>query len=153
MIRVWSASRLATDAGGWRQIGRAGLPMIWPVFRDADSETASQANETHPADDDANYGKTMRDLVAGAVRRLGTSAQPEAYADAAVRRLVPDTLPYRVGTPAVFGFTGFNGRALGDNAPEVMFSLVTNSAVGTGLPPAGTAHSRTDAFPYLAPAR
>jgi hypothetical protein len=152
IIRVWSTTRLATDAGGWRQIGRAGLPMIWPVFRDADSDTASEANGTHPADDAANYGKTIRDLVASTVRRLGTSARPEAYADAVCQRLTPDTLPYQVGTPATFGFTDFNGRLLGDNAPEVVFSLVTNSAVSTGLPAAGTASTRTGAFPFVVPA-
>jgi hypothetical protein len=151
-IQVWSVTRLATDAGGWRQIGRAGLPMIWPVFRDADSETASHANETHPADDAVNYGKAIRDLVAATIRRLGTSARPDAYADAVVQRLLPDTLPYRVGTPAIFGFADFNGRTLGDNAPEVVFSLVTNSAVSTGLPAGMSASTRSDSFPYVVPA-
>ena len=152
IIRVWSATRLATDTGGWRQTSRAGLPMIWPVFRDADSDSASQANETHPADDAENYGKTIRDLVAATIHRLGTSARPDAYADAVAQRLLPDSLPYQVATPAIFGFTDFNGRALGDNAPEVVFSLITNSAVNTGLPPAVSADSRTDAFPYVVPA-
>ncbi|MCY1139676.1 DUF4331 family protein [Actinoplanes sp. Pm04-4] len=152
IIRVWSTTRLATDAGGWRPIGRAGLPMIWPIFRDADSDAASAANEAHPADDSAAYGKGMRELVAATVRRLGTTERPEAYAEAVVQRLLPDALPYQVGTPAVFGFTDFNGRALVDNAPEVVFSLVTNSAVGTGLPPAATADTRQEAFPYVVPA-
>ena len=152
-IRVWSTTRLATDSGGWRQISRAGLPMIWPVFRDADSDTASQANATHPADDDTNYGKTIRDLVSGTVGRLGTSTQPQAYAEGVALRLTPDTLPYEVGTPAIFGFNGFNGRALADNAPEVVFSLVTNSAVSTGLPPSTTNHARTETFPYVVAAR
>jgi hypothetical protein len=152
MIRVWSAAVLATDAGGWRQVGRAGLPMIWPIFRDAESEAASQANETHPADDPVNYTKAIRDLVAGTIRRLGTSARPDAYAEGVAERLIPDTLPYQVGTAAIFGFTNFNGRTLGDNTPEVVFSLVTNSAVSTGLPPAATADTRSDAFPYVVPA-
>jgi hypothetical protein len=151
-IRVWSTTRLATDDGGWRPIGRAGLPMIWPIFRDADSDTASQANQTHPADDEVNYGKTIRDLISGAVGRLGTSAHPHAYAETVASRLIPDTLPYRVGSPAIFGFAGFNGRALSDNAPEVVFSLVTNTAVSTGLPPATTAGTRTGTFPYVVPA-
>jgi hypothetical protein len=150
-ISVWSATRLATDAGGWRQVGRAGLPMIWPVFRADDSDASSEANTTHPADDEANYGKAIRDLVAGTIRRLGTSARPDAYADAVGRRLLPDLLPYRIGSPAVFGFAGFNGRTLGDNAPEVVFSLVTNSAVSTGLPPAASADTRRDDFPYVVP--
>jgi Domain of unknown function (DUF4331) len=152
MIRVWSTARLATDAGGWRQIGRTAMPMIWPIFRDADSNAASHANETHPSDDAASFGRTMCDLVTATVRRLGTSARPEAYAQAVVERLLPDALPYQVGTPAVFGFTDFNGRALADNAPEVVFSLVTNCAVSTGLPPGSTADTRRPAFPFVVPA-
>ncbi|GAA0228603.1 DUF4331 family protein [Cryptosporangium japonicum] len=146
-IRVWSVAKLATDAGGWRQINRAGLPMIWPIFRDAESDVASESDQTHPADDRANYAKTITDLVAGVVTRRGTSARPDAYAAAVTERLTPDTLPYRVGTPAVFGFAGFNGRHLADNAPEVMFSLVTNSAVTTGL----SAPASSDTFPYVVP--
>ncbi|SCG77438.1 protein of unknown function [Micromonospora humi] len=152
MIRVWSTTRLATDAGGWRQTSRAGMPMIWPLFRDADSEAASAANGTHPADDWANYSSSIQAQVAAAVRRMGTTARPEAYALDVVRRILPDTLPYQVGTPAVFGFTDINGRGLGDNAPEVMFSLVTNSAVGTGLPAALTEDIRGATFPYVVPA-
>ena len=26
---VWCATKLATDAGGWRQVNRAGHPMMW----------------------------------------------------------------------------------------------------------------------------
>jgi hypothetical protein len=37
-------------------------------------------------------------------------------------RVVPDVLPYLVGTPTTFGFAGRNGRTLADNAPEVMLS-------------------------------
>jgi hypothetical protein len=49
----------------------------------------------------------------------------------------------------MFGFTDFNGQRLGDNAPEVMFSLVLNAAVGTGP---GTAGSRSDTSPFVVPA-
>jgi hypothetical protein len=64
-------------------------------------------------------------------------------------RLLPDVLPYRIGTPAGFSFAGFNGRTLGDNAPEAMFSLVTNSAISSGLPPTDAADTRSPRFPYV----
>jgi hypothetical protein len=150
-IRVWSVAKLATDAGGWRQINRAGHPMMWPIFRDADSEAASEANQTHPADDRDNYAKTISDLVAGVVARRGTAARPSAYAASVSARLTPDTLPYRIGSPAVFGFAGFNGRHLTDNAPEVMFSLATNCAVPTGLLATQATDTRSDTFPYVVP--
>jgi hypothetical protein len=66
-------------------------------------------------------------------------------------RLLPDLLPYRIGTPAAFSFAGFNGRTLADNAPEVMYGLVTNSAVPTGLRPEHAAETRQDKFPYVVP--
>ena len=58
---------------------------------------------------------------------LGTSEDPEGYGESVARKLFPDVLPYVVGTPATYGFAGFNGRTLADNAPEAMLSLVLNS--------------------------
>jgi hypothetical protein len=150
-IATWCTAKLATDAGGWRQVGRTGLPMIWPLFRDAGTEAASHANETHPADDIAHYRDAICGLVTSVVRRRGTSDRPEQYAADVVGRLLPDTLPYVVGSPAQFGFAGFNGRRLTDNAPEAMFSLTTNSAIGTGLR-AGDIKRSQSAFPFVVPA-
>jgi len=149
-VATWSTTKLATDAGGWRQVGRAGLPMIWPIFRDADSDEASRANETHPARDGESYAAAIGDLVAAVVGHRGRAEQPRGYADAVMRRIVPDLLAYTVGTPATFGFAEFNGRRLTDYAPEAMFSLATNSAITTGLVPEGPCYQT--AFPYVVPA-
>jgi hypothetical protein len=66
--------------------------------------------------------------------------------------LLPDLLPYVIGTPATYGFAVRNGRPLADNAPEVMLSLVTGTAIPSGLKPAATGHLRTAGFPYVLPA-
>ena len=58
-------------------------------------------------------------------------------------------LPYMVGTPANYGFAVRNGRTMADNAPEVMFSLVTGTAVPTGLTPAVAEQYRNQQFPYV----
>jgi hypothetical protein len=151
-IGVWSTIKLATDAGACWQVNRAGFPMMWPLFRADDGRYAGDTNTTHPVDDLANDGKHVADLVAGLVAARGTCDDPAGYGAALARRLLPDVLPYRTGTRAGFDFSRHNGRALGDNAPEVMFSLVTNSAVATGLTAAGTAHTRGARFPYVVPA-
>jgi hypothetical protein len=39
-----------------------------------------------------------------------------------------------------------------DNAPEAMLSLVTNTAVPSGLTPATSAQQRAAAFPHVIPA-
>jgi hypothetical protein len=57
-----------------------------------------------------------------------------------------------IGTPAVYGFTGSNGRTLADNAPEAMLSLVTNMAVPSGLKPSVAREQRDSSFPYVVPA-
>jgi len=153
-IGVWAAAHLATDAGGWRQVNRAGIPMVWPLFRaigdQDDSAEYLMDTAAHPADDQANDGDRVAALVAAAARRTGVR-DPDDYGSTVARRLLPDVLPYRVGTPAAFSFAGYNGRALADNAPEVIYGLVTNTAVPTGLTAASAAETRQDKFPYVVP--
>jgi hypothetical protein len=149
IIGTWITTKLATDAGGWRQINREGHPMMWPIFRPIDSDWASDANMRHPNADAKEDGTRIAALIAGVVAANGTASDPAAYGESVVRRLMPDVLPYRLGTPASFGFLGFNGRALSDNAPEAMFSLVLNKATTTGL----TAAKHNDKFPYVVSAK
>jgi len=68
------------------------------------------------------------------------------------REIFPDVLPYVVGTPATFGFAVRNGRTLADNAPEVMLSFVTGTAVPSGLTPGVAVDQRRSVFPYVIPA-
>ena len=150
-IAVWAAAKLATDAGGWQQVNRAGIPMMWPLFRalggDDDSVEYQRDTTARPADDRANDTDRIAAFVATAVRGTGVR-DPDDYGRAVADRLLPDVLSYRVGTTAAFTFAGFNGRALADNAPEVMYGLITNSAVPTGLM-AAASQTRQDEFPYI----
>jgi hypothetical protein len=154
-VRVWGTTKLATDAGGWRQINRAAIPMVWPLFRalGGDDDSGEYRRDTlgHPADDRANDEARITEMVTAAARNTGT-ANPEAYGAAVAQRLLPDLLPYQVGTTAAFSFAGFNGRSLADNAPEVMYGLVTNSALPSGLQAGDAAETRQDDFPYVVPA-
>jgi hypothetical protein len=149
---IWAATKLATDAGGWRQINRAGFPMMWPIFWPDDTDFSDPSNTRHPAEDFGADGAGMAAQVAAVVAAAGTSADPQSYGRAVARELLPDVLPYVVGTPAVFGFVTRNGRTTADNAPEAMLSLVTGMAVPSGLRPAGTADQRAATFPYVVPA-
>jgi len=146
---VWCTTKLATDAGGWRQINRAGHPMMWPIFWPDDTVFDNPANTRHPSADFAAVGKYIGDQVAAVVAAAGTSDDPEGYGQAVARELFPDVLPYVVGTPASYGFAGRNGRTLADNAPEAMLSLVLDTAVPSGLTPAVNGHLRDKSFPYV----
>jgi hypothetical protein len=148
---VWSATKLATDSGGWRQINRAGHPMMWPIFWPDDTDFSSPANVRHPSEDYSADGRHLAEQVAATVSAGGTSGDPQGYGKIVARRLFPDVLPYVVGTAATYGFGAFNGRALADNAPEAMLSLVTNTAVPSGLKPSVAGHLRDSRFPYVVP--
>ncbi|MEU4095951.1 DUF4331 family protein [Streptomyces sp. NPDC026673] len=148
---VWCATKLATDAGGWRQINRGGHPMMWPIFWPGDTDFSNPANTRHPSQDRAAVGEFIAGQVTAVVAATGTCADPEGYGRAVAEQLFPDVLPYVVGTLATYGFAGRNGRPLADNAPEAMLSLVTNTAVPAGLKPSVTQHLRTNRFPYVVP--
>jgi len=104
----------------------------------------------------ARHGRSLRDLsVAVALADGSFSVLPELAGIGVTEFVVvatPDVLPYQIGTPAIYGFARRNGRPLADNAPETMLSLVTSTAVPTGLTPATTAHLRDTSFPYVIPA-
>jgi hypothetical protein len=126
--------------------------MMWPIFWPTDTDFSNPANTRHPSQDAVASGEHIAGHVAAVVAATGTSADPEGYGQTVARQLLPDVLPYQIGTPASFGFTVRNGRRLADNAPEVMLSLVTNTAVPTGLRPSVAEHQRTGRFPYVVPA-
>jgi hypothetical protein len=151
-IGVWCATKLATDAGGWRQVNRAGHPMMWPIFWPDDTDFSNPANARHPSEDLAADGSHLAGLVAAVVAASGTSDDPQGYGQAVAGELYPDVLPYVVGTRAAYGFAGRNGRTQADNAPEVMLSLVAGTAVPSGLKPAVAGRQRTGSFPYVVPA-
>jgi hypothetical protein len=151
-IGVWAATKLATDSGGWRQINRAGHPMMWPIFWPDDTQFTHPANTRHPSEDVDSDGKSIAELIAAAVAASGTSDDPGAYGQIVARELFPDVLSYVIGTPASYGFASRNGRTMADNAPEAMLSLVVNTAVPSGLKPSVSQQYRAASFPYVVPA-
>ncbi|GEC06233.1 hypothetical protein SSP24_38880 [Streptomyces spinoverrucosus] len=148
-IGVWGLASLATDAGGWRPVNRAGLPMIHPLFTQFDEDLGDRLNENVPSDDVQLHGKLLTEKVAGVVRAYGTAEDPEAYARTVVERILPNVLPYTVGTPAAYGFAGWNGRSLTDNAPDVMFSFAANTPVTLGIGKESVTARPPSGFPYV----
>lgn len=148
-IGVWALSTLATDAGGWRSINRAGLPMIHPLFTPFNEDLGDRLNGGSPATDVDTFADTVISAVAAAVAATGTASDPTAYAQAVADRLLPNVLPYTVGTSAVFGFASWNGRSLIDNAPDVMCSLATNTPVSLGIGKETVSPRPSMVFPYV----
>ena len=90
---VWCATKLATDAGGWRQINRFGHPMMWPIFWPNDTDFSDPANTRHPSEDFNAMGQYIGEQVAAVVAASGTSDDPQGYGQTVARRLFPTSCP------------------------------------------------------------
>lgn len=148
-IGLWAVASLQTDAGGWRSINRVGLPMIPPLLTQFDEQLGNDINTGAPRDDWANYGERVAAKFAAVVAANGTATDPAAQGHAIARRLFPNILPYKVGSPAAFSFADFNGRSLIDNCPDVMFSLAMNAPVNSGLDRTSVTPAPSNTFPYV----
>jgi hypothetical protein len=148
-IRVWALASLATDAGGWRPINRAGLPMIHPLFTRHNEDLGNRLNAGRPADDFETYGALFTKSIAGVVGANGTADDPRAYGEKVAHRFLPNLLPYTVGTPAAFGFAEWNGRSLTDNASDVMFSIASNTPIRLGIGKDSVSSKPSKIFPYV----
>jgi hypothetical protein len=148
-VGIWAVSTLATDAGGWRSINRVGLPMIHPLFTQFNEDLGNRLNAGFPHDDFATHGERVKKAVAGVVAAYGTAEDPQAYAETVAHRFCPNILPYEIGTPAVFGFVGWNGRSLTDNTPDVMFSLAANTPIRLGIGKESVTSKPSHSFPYV----
>ena len=148
-IGVWAVATLATDAGGWRSINRIGLPMLPPLFAQYNEDLGNRLNAGRPADDFATWGEAITKKIAAVVAAYGTAEDPHAYGEKIAHRLFPNMLPYEVGTQASLGFTGWNGRSLIDNAPNVMFSTAANTPISLGIGKESVTSKPRTAFPYV----
>jgi hypothetical protein len=143
-VHAWASVSLhghAPDA----QISRWGLPLITHLFI-TDPDMQEQYNRAVPSDDVALFAAHIGEVAEKMTTLAGSAADPAEYADRLLARICPTVLPYRLGTPAAFDHTGFNGRGLTDDVMDVMLTLLTNTALGDGVAPD---RSRVrDEFPY-----
>jgi hypothetical protein len=124
--------------------------MIHPLFGQLDEDLADQLNITVPADDRRLYAQRRAGMVAGVIKANGTADDPDAYAQRIVERILPNILPYTIGTAASHGFASWNGRSLTDNAPDDTFSFAANTPVTLGLGRGSVTSEPSPRFPYVA---
>jgi Domain of unknown function (DUF4331) len=162
-IAAWARTLLPTDAtshsGGpyqWRQLDRAANPLISTLFG-TDNASTEAFNTAEPSADRALFGDRVASMVATVVKANNTHPYPETYGARVAKLLLPDVLPYRIGTDASYqvqiknGVPQLyaNGRDLRGNHPEQMFHLVMATPVPDGLDASDATGTLRDVFPYL----
>jgi hypothetical protein len=130
------------------QVARWGLPLITHLFlaNPATPELTGLFHRSAPAEDAESFGPAIAALTARLAGYAGNTSTPERYGEELAKRLCPTVLPYELGTQAHFQVSQFNGRALTDDAYDVMVSLATNLTVADGVSPAG--YRVISEFPY-----
>jgi hypothetical protein len=109
------------------------------------ADDAEAMNRSQPQQDRELHRARAAERITSVVKAAGTSVNPAAYGQALAARLTPMVIPYRVGTPAAYGFGHVNGRTLSDDAFDVIMTLVSNRTINDGGTPGGV----REAFPYV----
>ena len=123
--------------------------MIHPLFTQYNEDLGDRLNAGRPADDFEKYGELVTKVIAGVVSADGTAEDPQAYGENVAHRFFPNILPYTIGTPAAFGFAEWNGRSLTDNAPDVMFTIASNTPIHLGIDKESVSSKPSKNFPYV----
>ena len=132
-VQAWATVSLHGHAPE-QQVARWGLPLFTHLYLN-DDDLRESFNRTPPSGDNAPFITATIDTVTRYVTLAGTAPDPAAYARRVADLFGPMTLPYTIGTPAAFDYTGVNGRALADNVMDNVLSVLTNSPLGTGIAP------------------
>ena len=115
----------------------------------ATDEQRTLRHEHLPAQDHQHHALAVSTIEAYS-RLAGFQADPAGYAQAMAERLLPDAVPYEIGTAAQYRADGANGRKLTDDAMDVALSWVLGAPVSDEVDqPAGRA---TTTFPFVVPA-
>jgi Domain of unknown function (DUF4331) len=144
-IRLWGTTSIQHE-GQWVTINRAATPLIQQIFIH-DEHLKDAYNKTLPREDAAKYGEVIAAFTAKVTQLAGTTTNPQAYGQHVARFLFPDVLIYNPQSPTSYRFAGRNGRALADDTPDVILSLLANTPLSdrVGKPDGLRTH-----FPYLA---
>jgi hypothetical protein len=128
------------------QVSRWGLPLITNVLI-PDENLRETYNRTGPAEDRENLAQALAQFAAQVSGLAGSAPNPVEYGRQVAGLLCPVMLPYELGSDAAFDFTGFNGRALGDDVMDIVITLASNVPLADGVIP-DRSRIRSD-FPYF----
>ncbi len=145
-VRSWATSSLYGHAPEM-QVSRWGWPLFTHAFLLPNVELSEAFNRGVPSEDVARFAAHIEDIARRLTTLAGSAGDPAEYARQLAAKLLPNVLPYELGTPAAFDFAAVNGRALSDDVMDVILTQATNTALADGVSP-DLGRIRAD-FPYF----
>ncbi|PCH76147.1 MAG: hypothetical protein COB98_07015 [Flavobacteriaceae bacterium] len=129
----------------WHRINRIAHVLLPHLYMETMSDRDRQ-NAGNISDDNTRR-KNCVDMLEKYSRLSKSQADPKAYALKMTELLLPDHIPYIVGTPASYTLPVINGRSLSDNAMDTALEIL----VGKPFPNYTDVKTAdfTTKFPYL----
>jgi len=136
------------QAGQWNQVQYMAKSLMSHVmlFEDEALKTAFDASRPDTQTQFINFFSAR---IARSAHFAKSRPDPFAYGDETAKRLLPDVVPYTVGSEAAYTAERFNGRKLSDDAMSTTLSLLIGTPIDQHLK---DLHNYTDKFPYVIPA-
>jgi len=145
-IHVFATSAMQLD-GKWIQVNRLAHPLLTHLFIMGD-DNLSIEHVAHRPDEDSRRLFWVAATIARVATLAGTQKDPIAYGDEMAARLLPDMIPYKVGSKAHYSVEEFNGRPTTDDAMDTALSI----CIGTSFTDkANTFDRHPTTFPYVVP--
>lgn len=141
------ASSAMYNLDKWEQVNRLANPLMTHLFM-ADNKMEVAEHVGHRPDMDVKRSYAVSGRVLRAVSLDGKLSNPVEYSDSVAAKLLPDLIPYEVGTKAEYSFENINGRAPTDDAMDAVLSLFLGRKVTDH---ANTFDRHPSKFPYLVP--
>ncbi len=131
----------------WHQVNRIGHVLLSHLYF-SESEFKDRHNQSLTVTDRSRTENASQ-TVARYAKLAGHQDDPTKYAAGIIERLLPDAVPYRIGSPAHYGIDQINGRRLSDDAMDTALSMLCGVQVSDSVNDSGK-HQAT--FPYIQPA-
>jgi hypothetical protein len=145
-IHVFATSAMQMD-GKWMQVNRLAHVLMTHLFLLGD-EATSLEHVSHRPNEDSQRLLWVASTITRATTLAKSQKNPIAYGDAMAARLLPDMIPYKVGSKAHYGVKSFNGRPTTDDGMETALSIFAGKALTDKV---NTFDHHPKTFPYVVP--
>ncbi|KZN61640.1 DUF4331 family protein [Pseudoalteromonas luteoviolacea] len=147
-IHVYATSAMY-NVDQWVQVNRVANPLVTHLFL-ANNKMEVSEHVHHRPDSDLSRRYAISGMVLRAVALDGKKTNLVEYSDSVAEQLLPDVIPYKVGSRAEYRYGSVNGRKPSDDAMDAVLSLFMGRKVTDH---ANTFNRHPTKFPYVVPVK
>lgn len=139
------------DQGHWHRANRVAYVLVPHLYLFSTTDQQRSIRYSHLPALDEQYQTLAAETIEKYARMAGFQSDPVAYGKRIAEAILPDAVPYEIGSKAHYGLEGANGRKLSDDAMDAALSWVVGAAVDDGVQqPIGRVAKD---FPFVVPIR